>query len=69
MKEYILKSLTNTIVNIFKIKSLVTLATVAITFYMVIQDKLEPATVTAIVMMVFQSLFTKDKKGNDNNEM
>ena len=67
MKEYILKTFTNTVANIFKVKSIVTFATVAITIYMVVQDRLEPATVTAIVMMVFQSLFNKDKKGNDDN--
>jgi len=63
MKEKII----NSILNLFKVKSIVTFATVGITVYMVIQDKLEPATVTAIIMMVFQSLFNKEKKGNDNN--
>ena len=63
MKEKIIKS----ILNLFKVKSIVTFATVGITVYMVVQDKLESATVTAIIMMVFQSLFNKEKKGNDNN--
>lgn len=63
MKEKII----NSILNLFKVKSIVTFATVGITVYMVVQDKLESATVTAIIMMVFQSLFNKEKKGNDNN--
>ena len=63
MKEKII----NSILNLFKVKSIVTFATVDITVYMVVQDKLESATVTAIIMMVFQSLFNKEKKGNDNN--
>lgn len=63
MKEKII----NSILNLFKVKSIVTFATVGITVYMVVQDKLESATVTAIIMMVFQSLFNKEKKGNDDN--
>ena len=63
MKEKII----NSVLNLFKVKSIVTFATVGITVYMVVQDKLESATVTAIIMMVFQSLFNKEKKGNDNN--
>lgn len=65
MKEKII----NSILNLFKVKSIVTFATVGITVYMVVQDKLESATVTAIIMMVFQNLFDKNKKGNDNNEL
>lgn len=58
----------NTILNLFKVKSIVTFATIGITIYMVKTNQLEAATVTAIIMMVFQSLFNKDKKGSDNND-
>lgn len=57
MKEKIV----NVIVNLFKVKSIVTFATVGVFIYCVINNMLEPATITAIIMMVWQSLFTKEK--------
>lgn len=54
------------ILNIFKVKSIVTFVTVGIFAYLALNDKLEAATVTAIIMMVFQNLFGKDKN-NDKN--
>lgn len=55
MKNKILQG----ILNIFKVKSIVTFITVGIFAYLSINDKLEAATVTAIIMMVFQNLFDR----------
>lgn len=60
MKEKVLQS----VLNIFKVKSIVTFATVFVFAYLSLKDKLEMATVVAIIMMVFQNLFGKDK-GSD----
>lgn len=49
------------ILNIFKVKSIVTFVTVGIFAYLSINDRLEAATVTAIIMMVFQNLFDRRK--------
>lgn len=49
------------ILNLIKVKSIVTFVAVGIFVYCVIKDQLEPATVTAIIMMVFQNLFNKEK--------
>lgn len=57
MKEEIIKS----ILNLIKVKSIVTFVAVGMFIYCVINDKLEPATTTAIIMMVFQHLFNKGK--------
>ncbi len=57
MKEKIVTA----ILNIFKIKSIVTLVTVGIFAFLAINKQIETATVTAIIMMVFQNLFNKDK--------
>ena len=46
------------IFNLIEVKSLVIFATIGITIYMVKTNQLEAATVTAIIMMVFQSLFS-----------
>lgn len=58
MKEKVI----NAILNLFKVKSIVTFVAVAIFVYSVVVNQLEPATTTAIIMMVFQNLFNKDKK-------
>lgn len=55
----------NGILNLFKVKSIVTFVTVGVFVYAVVTDQLEAATTTAIIMMVFQNLF--NKKGNDDN--
>ena len=47
------------VLNLFKVKSIVTFATVSVFVYLALNDKLEAATVTAIIMMVFQNLFNK----------
>lgn len=65
MKEKII----NGILNLFKVKSIVTFVAVGVFVYTVVTNQLEAATTTAIIMMVFQNLFNKDKRGNDNNEM
>lgn len=64
MKEKVV----NAILNLFKVKSIVTFVTVGVFVYAVVKGELEAATTTAIIMMVFQNLFNKEKKGNDNNE-
>lgn len=68
MKEKIINALINTLSNLFKVKSIVTFATVGVFIYAVKTDQLEAATTTAIIMMVFQNLFDRNKKGNDNND-
>lgn len=55
----------NGILNLFKVKSIVTFVTVGVFVYAVVTDQLEAATTTAIIMMVFQNLF--NKKGSDDN--
>ena len=55
----------NGILNLFKVKSIVTFVTVGVFVYAVVTDQLEAATTTAIIMMVFQNLF--NKKGNEDN--
>lgn len=60
MKEKIITAL----LNLIKVKSLVTFTAMAVFVYTVVNNKLEPATITAIIMLVFQSLF--GKKDNTN---
>lgn len=50
--------------NLIKVKSIVTFVTVVVFAYLSFNDRLEMATVVAIIMMVFQNLFGKDK-GSD----
>ena len=50
---------------LFKVKSIVTFATVGVMIYLVVSKQLEEATATAIIMMVFQNLFNKDKKDGE----
>lgn len=63
MKEKII----NGVLNLFKVKSIVTFVTVGVFVYAVVSNQLEAATTTAIIMMVFQNLFDKNKKGDNNN--
>lgn len=63
MKEKII----NGVLNLFKVKSIVTFVTVGVFVYAVVTNQLEAATTTAIIMMVFQNLFDKNKKGGNNN--
>ncbi len=57
MKDKIIQGL----LNLIKVKSIVTFVAVGVFVYTVITKQLEPATITAIVMMVFQNLFNKEK--------
>lgn len=57
MKDKIVQSL----LNLIKVKSIVTFVSVAVFVYCVVNHELEPATTTAIIMMVFQNLFNKEK--------
>lgn len=58
MKEKFLQG----ILNLIKVKSIVTFVAVAMFVYGVVTKQLEAATITAIIMMVFQNLFNKDTK-------
>ena len=49
------------LLNLIKVKSIVTFVAVGVFVYTVITKQLEPATITAIIMMVFQNLFNKEK--------
>lgn len=54
------------LLNLIKVKSIVTFATVGVFLYCVVTRQLEPATITAIIMMVWQNLYNKDSnKGGD----
>lgn len=72
MKDEIVQSLLNLIkdkivpslLNLIKVKSIVTFVAVGMFVYCTIKRELEPATITAIVMMVFQHLFNKKDKEN-----
>lgn len=55
------------IVNLFKVKSIVTFVAAGMFIYTTVNEQLEAATVTAILMMVFQSLFDRDKR--DKNDL
>lgn len=54
--------------NLFKVKSIVTFVACGVFVYCVTKGSLEEATVTAILMMVFQNLFDKDKKIEKESE-
>lgn len=54
--------------NLLKVKSIVTFVACGILVYCVVKGSLEEATVTAILMMVFQNLFDKDKKIEKESE-
>ena len=57
MKEKIVQAL----LNLIKIKSIVTFVTIGVFVYSVVTKQLESATITAIIMLVFQNLFDKNK--------
>ena len=56
MKEKVVQAF----LNLIKVKSIVTFVAVAMFVYGVVTKQLEAATITAIIMMVFQNLFNKD---------
>lgn len=56
MKEEIIKA----ILNLIKVKSIVTFIAVGMFVYTTVTKQLEAATITAIIMLVFQNLFNKD---------
>lgn len=58
MKEKLIQGL----LNLIKVKSIVTFVTIGVFVYSVVTKQLEPATITAIIMLVFQNLFDKKKK-------
>ena len=58
MKDKIITGL----LNLIKVKSIVTFVAMGILVYTVVSGILEPATITAIIMLVFQSLFSKGKE-------
>ena len=53
------------LVNLVKVKSIVTFAAVGIFIHTTVTKQLEAATITAILMMVFQSLFDRGKGKDD----
>ncbi len=57
MKNEIIKG----ILNLIKVKSIITLLAAFTFVYLATNNKIETATVTTIIVMVFQSLFGKDK--------
>lgn len=68
MKEKIVTAF----LNLIKVKSILTFTAAFVFVYLVITKQIEPATVTAILMLVFKELFDKDKttkEDNDGNKM
>ena len=57
MKEEILHA----ILNLFKVKSILTIMVGILFVYLAVNGEIEQATSTAIIVMVFQSLFNKKK--------
>lgn len=66
MKEKILTAF----LNLIKVKSIVTFATIYLLIYLVKAHEIEAATSTAIIMLVFKELFDKNKsnKGSDDDD-
>lgn len=68
MKEKVVTAL----LNLIKVKSILTFVAAFVFVYMVITKQIEPATVTAILMLVFKELFDKNKTTkegvNDGNK-
>ena len=54
-----------TLLNLIKVKSIATFVALFVFAFLSLNDKLEMATVVAILMMVFQNLFGKDKNNYD----
>lgn len=65
MKEKIV----NALLNLIKVKSIVTFVMLYILIYLVRNSQVEVATVISIIMLAMNNLFDKDKikKDNDNN--
>ena len=64
MKEKVIAAL----LNLIKVKSILTFVAAFVFVYMVITKQIEPATVTAILMLVFKELFDKNKMTKEDNE-
>ena len=64
MKEKVITA----ILNLIKVKSILTFVAAFVFVYMVITKQIEPATVTAILMLVFKELFDKNKMTKEDNE-
>lgn len=62
MKEKIIQAF----LNLIKVKSIVTFVIMGILVYVVVNNQIEVATITAIIMLVIQNLFGRDKGGNNN---
>ena len=67
MKDKLITSL----LNLIKVKSIVTFVTLYVFIYLVRTEQIDAATTTAILMLVFKELFDKNKvtkNGSDDNE-
>jgi len=67
MKEKIITAF----LNLIKVKSILTFVAAYVFIYLVRTQEIEPATTTAILMLVFKELFDKNKitkSGSDNND-
>lgn len=65
MREKILTQITTTFTNLFKVKTLITLAITFIFCYLAYKEKLPVETTTMVIGMVFTYYFNK-KDGNGN---
>lgn len=57
--------ITTSLLNLIKVKSILTFIAGFVFIYMVVNNKIEEATTTAILMLVFQSLFDRSKNKGD----
>lgn len=64
MKEKIITSL----LNLIKVKSLLTFVAAYVFVYLVRTQQIEAATTTAILMLVFKELFDKNKTVKDSDD-
>lgn len=61
---YMKEKIINTIINLFKIKTIITLATLAVFIILAYTEKLPMETTTMVIGMVFTYYFSKEHDGN-----
>lgn len=57
----------NALINLLKVKTLITLAITMVFVYLAITSKLPLETTTMVISMVYTYYFTKKERGDDKN--
>jgi hypothetical protein len=57
----------NALINLLKVKTLITLAITMVFVYLAITNKLPLETTTMVISMVYTYYFTKKERGDDKN--